>query len=380
MKKIVLVLLLGLCLCACQQMGPTQVGVRFRKLPSDIGPVSFGGVAPRIVAPGQLAILMPWDSIYTFDTSVRDVSWPRTEDVLGKSVKEGFVNTRALDGNEVALAITVRYRVNIDPEKLAWLIQTVATNDAEVRELVISVARADIRTYMNELKTSAFLDEASRFAAVDKVRTSMQKRLSPYGIDVQAVILDDFRFERLLRDGTVDASYQEKITQIQKLQQDTEREKSRIETVKAKKLEEFNTVQAAVNRQIAESEGYKKQAALRGDGYYESKLNEAKGILATGRASVEGLKQQIDALSGPGAAAILKLEIARHIMQGDPKFVVVNQPNSSNSMNVQKLDTNQVLGQLGLMDAMSAAEKKAEKENSAAGSKTEALSSSSTKQ
>ena len=358
MRKIIALLFIAFFVSACQQMGPTQVGIRFRKLPADVGPLSFGGVATDMVAPGQLAILMPWDTVYKFNTAVQDISWPSSHNLGDGELKRGFVNTRALDGNEVALAVTLRYRVVPDPAKLVKLVQHVAVNDAQVKELVVSIARADIRTFMNELRTSAFLDEKERFMAVDRVRASMQKRLEPYGIEMQAVILDDFRFERLLRDGTVDASYQEKITQIQKLREDTERETFRKETVRAKKQEEYNNVQAIVNRQVAEADGYRQQAALRGDGYFEYRSNEGKGILATGRAEAEGLKQQIEALSGPGATAILKLEIARQIMDGKPKFVVLNQPASGNGISVQRLDTNEVLRQLGVMEGVGAVEKK----------------------
>ncbi len=340
------------CLCGCQQMGPTTVGVRFRNLPSNVGPIELGGVSSDVIAPGQLALLLPWDRVYTFNTAVQDVSWPSSNDQEEGGRKEGFVNTRALDGNEVALAVTVRYRVVPKAEKLIQLVQSVARNDAEVRELVVSIARADIRTWMNELKTSAFLDEKERFAAVDKVRSTMAGRVERYGIEIQAVILDDFRFERLLKDGTVDGSYQEKITQIQKLREDTERETYRKETVRAKKQEELNSVQAVVNRQIAEAEGYKQQAKLRGDGYFEYKSNEAKGVLISGKALVEGLKQQIEALSGPGATAILKLEIARNILAGNPKFIVLNQAKSGQGMAVQKLDTNEILQQLGVIEGL----------------------------
>lgn len=333
-------------------MGPTEVAVRFRKLPSNMGPIDFGGVSSSMVAPGQLAVLYPWDRLYTFDTAVKEISWPSTDKPEERGRNEGFVHTRALDGNEVALAITVRYRVLPDPETLTRLVQQVASNEAEVRELVASVARADIRTYFNELKTAAFLDEQFRYGARDKVEKSMSKRFAPYGIEIQRVILDDFRFERLLNDGSVDQRYQDRITDIQKLREDTERERSRIETVKAKKSQELANVQALVNREVAEAEGFRNQSKLRGDGYFDSKVNEAKGILALGKAEVEGMVQQVEALSGPGAKALLKLDLARQIISARPNFIVLNQSSGGNGLNVQRLDTNDLLNQLGVVEAL----------------------------
>lgn len=344
--RVVLLGLLALISAGCQQMGPTEYGVRFRRLPTALG----GGVARATIAPAQMAIVWPWDSIYRFDTSVQDVSWGSGKAAVPDT--SNFVHTRALDGNEVALAVTVRYRIATEAEKLGRLLQEVGTSNEEVRALVVSVGRAEIRTKMNALRTAEFLDEKSRYEAVDSVKAAMVTRLEPYGIEVLRVALDGYRFERVLRDGTIDSSYQEKLTEIQRLREDTEREKLRIDTVRAKKQQEFNETQAGVNRQVAEAEGYKKQAALRGDAYYEARANEAKAITAQGKAEVEGLIEQINALSGPGSEAILKLEVAKSLIKSDPKFVVLDSGDNAGGLEVKRLDTNELLAQLGAFEAL----------------------------
>src|SRR5262249_15245060 len=157
---------------------------------------------------------------------------------------------------------------------------------------------------------------------IDEVRKAISDLLEPYGIEIERVILDDFRFERLLRDGTIDDAYQEKLTEIQKTREDTSREKARIQTVEAKQHQELQTVQASVNREVAEAQGYKNQSTLKGDAYLAAKNNEAQGILALGKAEAEGLSQQVAALAGPGGKAILKLELAKQILKNDPRFIV----------------------------------------------------------
>ena len=344
--KILTLALLAVVFSGCQQMGPTEYGLRFRRLPPFLG----GGVSKTTIAPAQIAILWPWDSIYRFDTSVRDVSWGS-----GKSDSTdagSFVHTRALDGNEVALAVTVRYRISTEADKLVKLLEEVGISDDEIRDLVVSVGRAEIRTKMNALRTAEFLDEKSRYEAVDSVKSAMVSRLGPYGIEVQRVSLDGYKFERILRDGAVDSSYQEKLTEIQKLREDTEREKLRIDTIRAKKQQEFNETQAVVNRRVAEAEGYKKQAGLRGEAYYEARANESKAITAQGKAEVEGLIEQINALSGPGAEAILKLELAKSLIKSNPKFVVLGSSSGGNGIDVKRLDTNELLSQLGAFEAL----------------------------
>ncbi len=359
-------LILSACQTPVKYLDVTEYGVRFRKLPPLLG----GGVSSGVGRPGEMMVIWPWDEVYVFDTAVQDISWGVVGAHSTQSSQSGafggvsqaarsqqtgdfgYVNTRALDGNEVALAITVRFKISNDPEKLVYLVQNVAESNEEVRDLVVAAARADIRTYMNELRTSDFLNVDERYKAINKVTASLQKRLGDYGIDVQAVNLNDFRFERVLADGSVDTSYQDRLKEIQKLGEDAQREMQRIETVEAKKQQELNDAQAIYNRQVAEAKGYLEQAKLRGDAYFSSRENEAKGIRTRGEAQVKGLIEQINALNGPGGEAILKLDLAKSLMRTDPKFIIMDSGAGAQGLDVKRVDTNQLLNQLGLMEAL----------------------------
>lgn len=340
-------LLLILCLVllgACSKMGPTEFGVKFRMLP----PILGGGVSKDLIDRGQTVFLMPWDTVYRFDTGVKEIQWG----FHGPNVPTDYVQTRALDGNEVALSVKIQYSINPNPESLSMMIQEVATSEQEVDDILAAVARTDIRTYMNELRTSQFFDNKQKFQAGETAKKAIQKRVEKWGIVIHSVNLGEHRFERVLRDGTVDASYQEKINEVQTLDEKTKREKLRKATVEADKEREYNDTLAEVNRLVAEAVGYKNQAILKGDGYFEAKTNEAKAILAAGKAEVEGLIEQVNALSGPGGDSILKLEIARSLISSTPSFIVLGGNSDSGAMEVRKTDTNEILRQLGLIEGM----------------------------
>lgn len=322
-----------------QQMGSTEYGIIYRNLPTFLG----GGIADKVDEPGALVVVWPWERVIRIDTAVHGISWGQGN----------YVSTRALDGNEVALAVTVRYQVKPDKAGLVAMVKSAAISNEQAEALVRVASTADIRTYMNELHTSQYLLRDDRYKAVDKAAASIKEKLAPYNIDILAVNLDDFRFERILDDGSVDASYQEKLNETQRSREETEREKARIETVVAKKQQDFNDAQALVNRQLAEAEGYKKQSKVRGDSYYEARLNEAKGLLAAGKAEVEGMTQQVQALSGPGGRAMLKLEIAKNLMKNNPKFVVMGSGMQSSALDVRKTDTNELIKQAGIFEALS---------------------------
>ena len=333
-------------------LSPTEHGVKFRKMPLFLG----GGFENAVNPPGEAVIVMPWEELYTLTSSVQEIGWGP-----GKKFQD-YIHTRARDGNEVALAFTVRYQIIPEIETLKNTLLKVAKTDAEIENLVLSIARADIRHYMNELKTAEFIDPTARRNAVQKVSDAMQGRLHFYGVNIVWVNLDDFRFERLLEDGQPDETYQERLDEIQKLIQETERENSRIETIVAQKQQEFNEAQAKVNRITEEAKGLKDQATIRGQNYLIARENDSKALLVKGKAEADGLTERINALSGPGGKALLKMEIAKKLAEGNQKYIVLNDSvssgNGSGDLNIKKVDTNQLLQQLGLIEGMKEEAKK----------------------
>lgn len=346
------VLLLAGCDTGIQHMGATEYGVTFRKLP----PIMGGGVGgpSSVASPLQTIVVLPWEDIYRFDTSPQYLTWGRGMEGAtngGQLVQSEDVHTRAKDGNEAALKLTVRYRIDPNPEKLVKLVQEVATSDADVRNLVIAVVRSTIRTQMNKLRTAEFRDDRKRNDTVDEALAAAQKTLSPWGIDVEAINLKQYRFARLLPDGSEDTSYQDRLREIQEKEQDIEGERTRIETVRAKKHTEYSQAESQYNARVAEARGYKEQSVYQGEAYHAAKSNEAKAISAEGLAEVEGLRQQIAALSGKGGRAMLRLEVAKQLSQGNPKFVSVNQ-GQGGGVEVSKTDMNQLIQQLGLLEGL----------------------------
>jgi len=342
LSMLMLLPLLGLSACdiGLQTLESSEYGVVFSALPPALG----GGVKEKTAVPGETEFIMPWETFYRIDTSIRSIAWGNSQ---SQNVQEQeYVETRALDGNEVGLAMTVRYRVK--PEYVSYIIQNVGATNKEIDDLVRVASRADIRTFMNELRTLNFFDATLRDQAISSLRDALNRRLSREGIEIDEVIYVDHRFEK---------AYQTLIDQTQAKREEMQQEKKKIATVIEQKKQEFNEAQARVNRTVAEADGYKRQAELRGDAYLQAKKNESEQILATGMAEVEGMMKKVEALSGPGGEAILRLELVREIIKRNPKFVVINSADSEGGVNlgVNRLDTNQLLDQTGFMTGIAEA-------------------------
>ncbi len=345
-------LLLSACDTGIQHMGATEYGVRFRKLPPIVG----GGVggSNSVASPLETVVVMPWETVYRFDTSPQYLSWGRGMGEGSNSkqvVQDEDVYTRAKDGNEAALKLMVRYRINPNPTTLVKLVQEVATTDKDVRRLVVSVVRSEIRTHMNTLRTAEYRDDKKRNETVDRALAATRDQLTKWGIDVEAINLTQYRFVRLRPDESEDTSYQDRLRDIQEKEQDIEGERTRIETVRAQKHTEYSVAESAYNARVSEANGYKAQSVYQGDAFYAAKANEAKAITAEGNAEIEGLRQQIAALSGKGGRAMLRLEVAKQLSKGDPKFVAV-QTGQAGSLELSKTDVNQLIQQLGVAEGL----------------------------
>lgn len=333
-------------LVGCTKMEPTESGVVFRMLPPSLG----GGVSTNIIHQGQLKFLWPWERVYRFDTATQDISFGG-----GKGANVGqSLSARANDGNEVALSITVAYRVLPNSETLTKLVQEVATDNDGIQRLVVTLARSTTRSAMNELGTFEFRQVKARYEAIDKIKEDLNRILLPWGVEVVKVTLDDFQFARITTEGKVDSTYQEKINLIQQLIEDTKRELSKKETVIAQKQQELETEQGIFDRKQEEAIGYRDQAQARGDAYFESKSNQAKSILATGKAEVEGIVAQINALKGEGGRAVLRLEIGRRILENLPQFVVLHDSKDGSGaaagLELKRLDINELLSQMAIVE------------------------------
>jgi len=351
--KISLLLIIGSLLSACdngfQRLEAGEYGIKFVKLPPFLG----GGVAEKVLKPGEMEFIMPWEDLYRLDTTVQSISWSAKGSGSNPNIEDS-VQTRTVDGNEVLLGMTVQYR--IDPTKVSHIIQYVAGEkghiESRIHELVASIARSDIRTHLNTLSTRDFFSQEQRQKAIDKLRDAMNARLNPEGIMIEAVVYNGHRFERIKPDG-VDDSYQQKIDQTQATSQETAQERKRVAVVVEQKKIEYNELMAKVNRSVAEAKGKKEQAVLRGDSYFTAKNLESERIKTVGLQDIEGLKKRIEALSGPGGEAILKSEIADELAKSNPSFIVINNDSGgSNTVGVNKLDTNDLIKQMGLIEGM----------------------------
>ena len=330
---VLLMCLLGvLVLGGCKRIESRKVGVRFWKLPTYMG----GGLSSRMFRAGELAIHYPVISeLYSIDIGLRDLEFS-----VGN---QAALKTRALDGNELVLEVTVTFQLTQDRDKLTRLIQEVGKTPEEIESIVRSIARADIRTYMNELRTSEFIDSTSSYGALEKVREKLQRRLGPYGFEFKQLKLDRYRF---------DDEYENLLKKIQQLEEDVKRERERRLVIEREIERDKEKALGVKNALLREAAGYREKRIQDGENYLREKKNQAQAMRSAADAEATALQRQIEAYSGPGGDALVRLELAKKLLENKPRFVVLSSSKDGGDINVNRLDANKLLEQAQVFEAL----------------------------
>ena len=311
-----------------------ETAVIYNLLPPMLG----GGISSEILEPGTGRPLLPWEQLYKVSTGIREITWNG----------DSKLQSRTRDGNSLSLIVTVRYRVIPNKATLPVLVQKGALSDEGINDLVATNMRSNIRLFMNTLNTEDFLNRGKVEKTQQDIEAAVSSKLKQYGIEIELFKLRDFIF---------DAKYQDLLDRIQASQEQREEAEQKKATLIAKKDKEMKQIQGEVSKIIAVAKGELQMATIRGTEYLEQKKNVAARIEAEGKAKVATIKAKLDALSGPGGENLLKIEIVKGLVASKPNFVVLNNSGSSsaggaNNLSVQRTDTNALLQQLGLIDAM----------------------------
>lgn len=314
-------------------VGAGESGIVFTKLPRFLG----GGLGDRVVASGERTFVLPYQEIFIFNTGIQEITFGASNE----DSELAMVETRTLGGNEVGLSVSIKYR--IDPSKLKHLIQYVGSSNERIRNIVIALARADIRTHFNALATSGYFDSLQRKHASDDVRDALRSRLHSEGIMVDSVIYRSHIFRRGAQTGS-DDKIQQLITETQTLLQNAEQEKFRRAAEVQKLRSELKDAEANTDKLIKQARGAKDRSMIEANAYFETQKNKAEQISYVGEQKNAALRAQVEALAGAGGRTLLKQELAESLTKAAPKFYILNQ--SKGNFNLNKTDVNQLLEKL----------------------------------
>lgn len=361
---------------ALQQVRGDQIALKFRKLPLFLS----GGVSGEIIPPGGKVLVLPWEELIRLTNTQRTESWGTGQG------RHRALAARSSDGNEVAFEVTVLYQISRDPSKLRELVTTVANTDEAIRELVVSQVRALVRQFANRLATRQFVssdlsselrrvekeapelvtsnkaaptaEESATFDSVKKdLESALEAALRSYKLELIQLSVTNPRFVRYRETGAdgeqEDDTYQTRLVDVQREQQSIKREGESRKTQEEVKYGEKEIALKEANKIVSIAEAEAERIGEEARFMLQTKQIEKDAIDKSGRDMLESMRAQIEAVAGKGGEALLRLDIARELGKSNASFVVINQGGGGGSVDVRRTDTNDLIKQLGLLEALS---------------------------
>ncbi len=312
--------------------GTTEVGVRTAKW-RILG--RSGVETNRLYEPGGTYFFLPFFNEFNkFDARLQILEMTAAaapRDQLGID----DVPFKTKDGNDIRIDVVFKFR--IDPKRVAHIREHVAGDMQELRDKVVGpVVRSKTRDFLGAYNTEEFYHADNRNKAADAAKKGLQEILRDYGIIVEDVNLMDYRFDPAYQKVITDKKIADaKTTSLMSQQAAT--------TEMNKKL--LNDAQAQVNQQMAAADGKYKEAVLTADAYYMQQTNLAAATIAEGEAEAASISKMREAMNNVGGLVQVKMAIAESLQA---KRIIMVPMGSAGAFNLQSLDINDILRQVGL--------------------------------
>jgi regulator of protease activity HflC (stomatin/prohibitin superfamily) len=297
-KRRALIVLLAVQAVACGATSSTEVGVRT----SLLGILEKRG-EQQTYAPGGVYFFLPllnsWNVLPISQQNLLMTVNPTDGD---RPVPDD-ITFKTKDGNNVYIDVNVMWRV--DPKRAGFLIQHVGQSAEEIKErLVRPISRSLIRDVFNEITSEEYYQVSVKNRVAAKTQQELAKELEPYGILVDMLQVQQHRFDR---------DYQAAINAQKQAEADVQNLVEQQKNMEVQKQSELEGKRSEWNKLTEDALGAAGQARNEADGYYQTKTNEAKAVIAVAQAEAEGVRKEAEALGKLGGDAYVKIQVAKQL-------------------------------------------------------------------
>jgi regulator of protease activity HflC (stomatin/prohibitin superfamily) len=306
-------------LAGCNSTHSTEVGVRT---------TLFGLFEARgtqqIYAAGGIYFVMPWVNAWAaLPTNQQNLLMNANPNEGDRPVPDD-ISFKTRDGNNVFIDVNVMWR--IDPTKAGQIVSVVGQSVDEIKErLVRPMSRTVIRDVFNKITSEEYYQVTVKNRVAEEAREHLAAVLAPYGVLIDMLQVQQHRF---------DGPYQAAINAQKQAEADVQKLIAQQKAADQLKQSELQGKRAEWNKLTEEALGAAGGARNDADGYYQTKTNEAKALLASARAEAESTKKEAEALGRLGGDAYVKMQLAK--MLAKKRVILVPAANAS-TMNVNKV-------------------------------------------
>ena len=284
------------------------------------------GTVEKEYGPGWHRDLGPIDSWEMFDSTVQTLEMTK-DPSQGSEARKDDVKVQSLDGYNISLDVTVKYRIE---HGMAYKVYKDTGSGTKYRTIVRNQAESACMGLFGQMKTEDFYDPEARRATIAKTAALLSESLKDNFIEVIDVLVRNVEF---------DPQYEEKIRRKKLADQEVELNKSmgraaemsgKTQVIEAETIKLVAIVQrekeAALIRMQAEADleiatidaNYKKYATEKNaDADLVAAEKGAEGLRLVKTAEAKGEQLRNEAIQGAGGSVIVALEAARNLKLDD---------------------------------------------------------------
>lgn len=228
--------------------------------------IQYGGITGRVLEPGLQTKVPFIETFYKYPTVIKVYETSYNPDSTGADYPDYVVDSKTVDGQEVELAYSVKFRV--DPENAAFVLQNIG-DLTQVIEKVVKDSRSLVREKASGFKAVELNDDTGKERLSKIMRLELERDFAPFRVSFVDFLLREVTFSDLYQ-----ASAEKKVI----AEQDAER---------AKILVEQRKHEAEQKRQ--EAKGLADAAVIAAEG-------EAKSVKISAEAEAESIRLRGEAL------------------------------------------------------------------------------------
>lgn len=303
----------------CNATSSTEVGVRTNML----GVFEERG-KQEIYPPGGVYAMLPivnaWATLpinqqnLLMNANLNEGDRPVPDDITFKTK----------DGNNVYIDVNVMWR--IDPKKADLVVSKVGQSAEEIKERVVRpIARSTIRDAFNEISSEEYYQVTVKNKMAGIAKERLAAALEPFGLFVDMLQVQQHRFDK---------AYQEAINAQKQAEADVQTLVEQQKNMVQQKQAELEAKRSEWNQKQEEAKGEAGRIRNEADGYYQTKSNEAKALIARAQAEALGTRKEADALAKMGGDAYVKMQLAKQL--ATKRILIVPMSNVSTT-NVNEL-------------------------------------------
>jgi regulator of protease activity HflC (stomatin/prohibitin superfamily) len=314
-----LVLVAASTLAGCRPTNSTEVGIRT----SLFGVLEKRGVQ-EVYSPGGVYMVLPVVNAWTTLSVAQQNLLMNANPNEGDRPIPDDITFKTKDGNNVHIDVNVMWR--IDPKKAGFLVSHVGQTVEEIRERIVRpISRSVIRDIFNEITSEEYYQVAIKNSMAEKTRKALVEALTPYGILIDSLQVQQHRF---------DPAYQAAINAQKQAEADQQKLVEQQKSMEVQKRSELEGRRAGWNKLTEDARGEAGRLRNEADGYFQTKTNQAKAVVAVAQAEAEGIRKEAEALGKMGGDAYVKMQVAKQFAQ--KKILIVPGTNVS-TMNVNEM-------------------------------------------